>query len=301
MDRFESMSAFVAVVEAGSFSAASRKLGMPLATVSRKVSELEDQLRVQLLTRSTRHIALTEPGRQFFETSRRLIEELGEAERLATGEYRAPKGELVVGAPVVFGRLYLTPIIVEFLKAYPEVDVELRLSDSVAHLLEDHVDVGLRIGEMPNSGIMAVRAGEVRHVVCASPAYLKLRGTPTLPQDLAAHDCVTFLALHAANEWSFKAGKRTEKVTVHSRLSLTTAEAAVDAAVADAGVTRLLCYQVSKSIKDGKLKLLLRDYEPAPLPVHLVYPSGRLVPQKLRAFLDFVLPRLKAKLVFDPQ
>lgn len=301
MDRFESMSAFVAVVEAGSFSAASRKLGMPLATVSRKVSELEDQLRVQLLTRSTRHIALTEPGRQFFETSRRLIEELGEAERLATGEYRAPKGELVVSAPVVFGRLYLTPIIVEFLKAYPEVDVELRLSDSVAHLLEDHVDVGLRIGELPNSGIMAVRAGEVRHVVCASPTYLKRRGTPKLPQEIESHDCITFLALHAANSWTFKAGKKTEKVAVRSRLSTTTAEAAVDAAIADAGITRLFCYQVSKPINDGKLKLLLRNYEPTPVPVHLVYPSGRMVPQKLRAFLDFALPRLKAKLTFDPQ
>lgn len=301
MDRFESMSAFVSVVEAGSFSAASRKLGMPLATISRKVSELEDQLRVQLLIRSTRHIALTEPGQQFFETSRRLIDELGEAERLATGEYRAPKGGLVVGAPIVFGRLYLTPIIVAFLKAYPDVDIELRLSDSVAHLLEDHVDVGLRIGELPDSGIMAVRAGEVRHVVCASPAYLKEQGTPAQPRELADYDCVTFLALQGANEWSFKTGKRTEKVPVHSRLAVTTAEAAADAAIAGAGITRLLCYQVSKPIKDGKLRLLLRDYEPAPLPVHLVYPSGRLVPQKLRAFLDFVLPRLKAKLVFDPQ
>jgi DNA-binding transcriptional LysR family regulator len=207
----------------------------------------------------------------------------------------------VVSAPIVFGRLYLTPIIVDFLKAYPEVQIELRLADSIAHLLEEQIDVALRIGELPDSGIIAARAGEIRHVVVASPGYLKERGTPLHPRELSAHDCVTFLALHAPDEWTFKLGKRTERYAVQSRLAVNTAEAAADAAIAGLGITRLLCYQVSKAIGERSLTLLMRDHEPTPLPVHLVYAGGRLIPQKLRAFLDFVLPRLKAKLMFDPQ
>ena len=299
MDRFESMSAFVAVVEAGGFSAASRKLGMPLATVSRKVSELEDQLRVQLLARSTRKIALTEAGQQYFATCRRLLEDLGEAERLAAGEYSAPRGGLVVSAPIVFGRLYLAPIVVEFLKAYPDVDVELRLADSIVNLIEEHADVAIRIGQLPDSGLIAVKAGEIRHVVCASPAYLAERGTPSHPRELAGHDCITFTALQSPIEWTFVNGKRVEKIPVHSRLSVSTAEAAADAAIAGVGITRLLCYQVSKAITDGSLTVLMRDHEPTPLPIHLVHTSGRVMPQKLRVFLDFVLPRLKVKLVFN--
>ena len=244
---------------------------------------------------------MTEAGQRYFETSRRLLDELVEAERHVTGEYHAPKGGLVVSAPIVFGRLYLTPIIVEILKAYTEVRIELQLSDSISQMIDDHIDVVLRIGELPDSGFMAVKAGDVRHVVCASPAYLKKRGSPTHPSELETHDCVTFLAFGPANEWTFKLGNRVEKYRVNARLAVSTAEAAADATVAGIGITRLLCYQVSGAIAKGSLKVLLRDYEPKPLPVHLVYPAARLVPQKLRAFLDFVLPRLKAKLVFDPQ
>ena len=184
MDRFESMSAFVAVVEAGGFSAASRKLGMPLATISRKVSELEEQLRAQLLVRSTRKVALTEAGTQYFETCRRLLEDLAEAERQASGEYSAPKGGLTVSAPVVFGRLYLAPIVIAFLKAYPDVDVELRLSDTIVNLIEEHTDIALRIGQLPDSGLMAVRAGQIRHVVCASPALSRRPWYPAAPARL---------------------------------------------------------------------------------------------------------------------
>jgi len=246
-------------------------------------------------------VSLTENGQQYFATCRRVLDELCEAERQVSGEYRAPKGGLVVSAPIVFGRLYLTPIIVDFLKVYPEVHIQLRLSDAISHLQDEHVDIALRIGELPDSGMIAVRAGEIRHVVVASPAYLKERGTPVQPRELSAHDCVTFLALHPAEEWTFKVGKRTEKYAVHSRLAVSTAEAAADAAIAGLGITRLLCYQVSKAMAEKSLTLLMPNYEPTRLPVNLVYAGGRLIPQKLRAFLDFVLPRLKAKLVFDPQ
>lgn len=300
MDRFESMSAFVAVVDTGGFSAASRKLGTPLATISRRVSELEDELRVQLLVRSTRSIALTDAGRQYFETCRRLLDELAEANRLASGEYRAPAGNLTVSAPVALGRLYLAPIVVDFLAAYPDVTVDLRLADMIGNLIEEQTDVALRVGNLPDSGLIAVRAGEIRHVICASPRYLAERGVPKHPRELEAHDCITFTVLHSPKEWIFTQGRRIERYRVRSRLAVTTAETAADAAVAGLGITRLLCYQVSNAILEKRLTLLMREFEPAPLPVHLVYPSGRLVPQKLRAFLDFVLPRLKANLIFDP-
>lgn len=300
MDRFESMSTFVAVVEAGSFSAASRKLGMPLATVSRKVSELEAQLRVQLLVRSTRSLALSDAGQEYFASCRLLLESLAEAERTALGQYRAPKGHLVVGAPVMFGRTYLAPIVFEFLKAYPEIDIELRLGDRLGNMIEDQIDVAVRIGQLSDSGLMAVRAGEVRHVVSASPAYLTDKGTPTHPRDLLAHDCITLTPWENPGEWIFSFGKRLEKHPVRSRLSVTTAETALDAAVAGLGISHLFCYQVSQAVADGQLRLLMRAFEPKPFPVHLVYPSRRHSPLKLRAFLDFALPRLKTKLVFDP-
>jgi DNA-binding transcriptional LysR family regulator len=296
MDRFESMAVFVAVVEAQGFSAASRRLAMPLATVSRKVSELEDQLRVRLLNRSTRKISLTDSGRQFYEACRRILDDLGEAERAASGEYSAPKGELILTTPIVFGRLHLVPIVAEFLKAYAEVDVQMLLVDRVVDLFDEHIDVALRIGELPDSSMIAVRIGSIGRVVCASPAYLAARGTPAHPNELASHDAVTFSGLSSAKEWPFRIGTSTEMFAVRSRFTVTTAEAALDAAIAGAGITRLLSYQAAAAVLDGRLVIVLRDHEVDPSPVSLVYPSGRLVPLKLRAFLDFAVPRLKTRL-----
>lgn len=300
MDRLEAMSAFTAVAEDGSFSAASRRLGMPLATVSRKVSELEEHLGAELLTRTTRKVTLTEIGQQFLLTCRRVLGELDEAERLASGEYRAPRGDLIVSAPMGLGSAYLAPIVTEFLAAYPEIDIDLRLSDRVVNLLDEQIDVALRIAQLADSSMIAVKLGVVRHVVCASPDYLKARGTPASIQDLSRHACVTFTALEAPREWTFREKERITRIAVKSRLSVSSASAAVAAAVAGVGVARLLCYQVSKALADKQLRLVLRDYEPEPLPVSLVYPGGRLMPQKLKAFMDFVVPRLKRQLVFSP-
>jgi DNA-binding transcriptional LysR family regulator len=299
MDRFESMSTFVAVVEAGGFSAASRKLGMPLATVSRKVAELEEQLDARLLVRSTRSISLTDTGRDYFESCRRLLDELAEAERLASGEYRAPKGMLTISAPVVFGRAYLAPIVVDFLQAYPEVDVELRLGNGNDNHIEQQIDLEVRIGALADSGLIALRAGEIRHVVCASPDYLKRRGVPRHPGELIGHDCVTLAPSETANEWIFMNDRQTDRYPVRSRLTVTAAETAADAAIAGVGIAHLFCYQVSKAIAEGTLQRLIKEFEPPPFPVHLVYAAARRMPQKLRAFIDFVLPRLKAKLIFD--
>jgi DNA-binding transcriptional LysR family regulator len=300
MDRFDSMRVFVAVVERGGFSAAARTLGMPLATVSRKVSELEEQLRARLLVRTTRRVAPTETGQHFFETARRLLDELGEAERLASGEYQAPRGELSVSAPVVLGRMHLTTIVTDFLAAYPDVDVGLNLLDRPVNLAEENIDVALRVGHLPDSSLRATGLGAIRKVVCASPAYLDAKGSPASPGDLIHHHCVTFTALGAPREWQFVVNGQSERFPVRSRLAVNTAEAAADAAMAGLGITRLLCYQALLPIRAGRLKLILVAYEPRPLPVHLIYDSARLVPQKLKAFIDFAAPRLRPRLLFDP-
>jgi DNA-binding transcriptional LysR family regulator len=296
MDRLEAMSVFAAVAEAQGFSAASRRLGMPLATVSRKVSELEESLGVQLLARSTRRVSLTDTGRQYFEACRRILDDVAEAERAASGEYRSPRGELIITTPIVFGRPHIVPVVTEFLKAYEQVDVQMMLVDRVVDLLDEHIDLALRIGELPDSSLIAVRIGSIGRVVCASPAYLAAHGVPTHPRELAEHHAITFAGLSSPKEWSFRIAGATTRFPVRSRLTVTTAEAALDAAIAGAGLTRVLNYQAAAAVRDGRLVLVLQDFEPEPNPISLVYPSGRLVPLKLRAFLDFAVPRLKARL-----
>ena len=300
LDRLDSIVAFVTVAEEGGFSAASRKLSVPLATVSRRVAELERHLAAKLFSRSTRKVSTTEIGEQYLSSCRKVLDELGEADRLATGEYQAPRGELAVAAPVGLGSVYLGPIVTDFLAAYPEVDIDLRLSDHIVNLQTDGIDVALRVGHLPDSRLVAIRLGVIRHIIGASPAYLEAHGAPETLGDLSTHRCVTFTALGAPKEWTFRQKGKTTRVPVKSRLSVTTADAALDAAVRGLGLTRLLCYQASHAIEAKRLALVLRPFEPEPLPVSLVYPGGRLVPKKLKAFLDFVVPRMKQKLVFAP-
>lgn len=294
MDRLAAMSVLVTAVEAGSLSAAARRLRMPLATVSRKVSELEAHLKIQLLRRSSRKLSLTEAGRSYVEACRRILEDVGEAERAASGEYGIPKGQLTITAPIVFGRLHVLPIVSDFLKTYPNIDIRLVLADRLVNLLEEHVDLAVRIGALPDSSLVATRVGTIGHVVCASPAYFAERGTPQLPAELSSHDCITLEGLVAADTWTFQNGKTNAVVAVHSRLAVTTAEAAIDAAIAGLGITRVLSYQIADAIRIGALVVALRRFEPARWPVSLVHMGQRLPPRKLRAFLDFAAPRLKA-------
>ncbi len=296
MDRLESMSMLIAVADAGSLSAAGRRLAVPLTTVSRKISDLEAHLGTQLIQRSSRRIVLTEAGAAYIEACRRILEEVGEAERAASGEYRSPRGELVITAPIVFGRLHVLPIICDFLKAYPEIDIRLVQSDRNVSLMDEHIDLALRIGTLPDSGLMATRVGEVRRVVCGSPAYFAARGTPKQPDDLAGHDCITSDVLDSPNVWRFGTGRSEIAVTVHPRMRVTTAEAAIDAAVAGIGIARLLSYQVARALAEGALTLALEEFEPRPQPVSLLHAGGKRVPLKLRAFLDFAAPRLRARL-----
>ncbi len=298
MDRFEAMNILVSVVETGSFTAAGKRLGVPLATVSRKLAELESHLGTRLLARSTRRLDLTEAGADYVASCKRILEDISDAERKASGEYVTPKGELVLTAPVVFGRLHVVPVIADFLAAYPDIDVRLVQSDRNAQLLDDHIDLAVRIGTLPDSSMIAVQVGSVRQVVCASPEYLAAHGIPKKPADLSGLSCITFDVLGSATSWSFtnKAGRNDSVVPVRSRLSVNTAEAALDAAIAGAGVTRVLSYQASKAVEERKLRLLLEPFEPFPVPVSLIHTAQGMLPLKTRSFIDFAVPRLRATL-----
>jgi DNA-binding transcriptional LysR family regulator len=296
MDRLEAMSILVAAAEAGSLSGASRRLGTPLATVSRKVSELEAHLRTQLLNRSSRRLTLTDAGEAYLAACKRILGEVEEAERAASGEYMVPRGELIVTAPLVFGRLHVVPIVTSFLAAYLDIDIQLMLADRAVNLLDEHIDLAVRIAELPDSSLVATRVGGIGQVVCASPAYLAARGTPKEPSELGSHDCITFRGLMSPDAWTFKTGKSEAAVAIHSRLVVNTAEAAIDAAIAGTGIVRVLSYQIADAVRSGALSLVLRAFESAPSPVNLIYASRSQVPLKLRAFLDFAAPRLRARL-----
>jgi len=297
MDRLKAMSTLVGVVDAGSFSAASRALGIPLATVSRRVTELETHLGTSLLTRTTRKLALTDAGEAYIASARRILDEIDETERTAAGEFHTPRGELIVTAPVCFGRLHTLPVIRDFLAAYPKIDVRLTLSDRNLHLLEDHIDMAVRIGALPDSGLIATRVGEVRTVTVASPGLLAAHGTPQTPQDLAALPGVHFDILSPAGRWSFnRPGARPADVSAHPRLTVSSADAAVWAACEGVGVTRVLNYQCADAVRTGALRVVLEDFEPEPLPVHLVHAGRGAMPTKMRVFLDFAKARLRARL-----
>lgn len=297
MDRLEAMSLLVAAVETGSLSAAGRKLGSPLPTVSRKISDLEAHLGTRLLNRSTRSLSLTDAGEAYVTACRRILEQIDDAERAASGEYQTPKGDLVITAPIGFGRLHVLPVVTEFLKAYPDIDVQLFLSDRNVHLIDDHVDLAVRIGRLPDSGLVATRVGAERRIICGSPDFFARHGTPKTPDDLIGLPAVAFNAAATTASWDFAVlgSKATQTIPIRVRLSVNTAEAAVDAAIAGVGVTRLLHYQAAHAIAGGKLKAILTDFEPEPAPVNLVHAGQNLLPLKMRAFLDFAAPRIRAR------
>ena len=296
MDRLDAMRVFVAVADAGSLSAAARALKVPLPTVSRKLAQLEEHLGVSLIVRTTRKFVLTEPGRTYLESCRRLLGEIENAERMAAGEYATPKGRLHVTAPIVFGRLHVLPVVLAFLKAYPEVDLRLSLVDRIVDMIEEGIDVALRIAHLADSSLIAARVGTVKLVTCAAPSYLKANGTPHAPAELIQHHCIASANLAAADRWPYRIDGEDRVVPIRARLAVSTAEAAIDAAIAGIGITRVLSYQAAAAVKAGKLKLILRPFELPEIPVSLVHPEARLTPPKVRAFLDFTAPRLRQRL-----
>ncbi|MDR6830772.1 DNA-binding transcriptional LysR family regulator [Bosea sp. BE271] len=295
-DRFAAMQIFLAVVEEGSLSAAARQLGVPLTTVSRTLSDLEQGLGARLLTRTTRRSGPTEAGSRYVAACRRILESVEEAEREVTGEYVAPKGELVLTAPIVFGRLHLLPVVTQFLARFPDIDIRLVLSDRYVDLVGDHVDVALRIGDLPDSELIARPVGEIRPVCCASPAYLTERGHPEHPDDLLGHDCVGFDGALPGREWPFLIDGERRSVATRPRLVVNTAEAAIDAAIAGVGITRVLSYQIAEAVRSGRLECVLHAFALPPSPVQLVHAMRGLAPQKLKVFMDFAAPQLRTRL-----
>ena len=296
MDRLEAMSIIVAVTETGSFSAASRRLKKPVATVSRMVAELEARLKAQLFQRSSRQMTLTDAGRSYIEACKRIIEQVDDAEREVSGEYRIPKGDLAITSPWGLGHMHLLPIAAEFMKAYPEIALRLVLTDRIVDTVEENIDISIRIGNLADSNLIATKVGSVRFVLCASPLYLAEHGHPSEPAELAAHDCISIDSVAPQRSWKFIKDGREIVAPIRSRLTVSDSEAAIDAAIASAGITRVMSYKMEAARRAGQLVLMLEEYEQEPWPVHVVYAERKPVPLKLRAFLNWVTPRLKARL-----
>jgi DNA-binding transcriptional LysR family regulator len=301
MDRLDAMAMLIAVTEKGSFSAAARALDLPATTLTRKISDLEARLGAKLLLRSTRRIDLTDAGAKYIAAARRILEQVDEAEREAAGEFSEPRGRLVITAPVQFGQLHVLPVVTDFLSQFPQIDIRLVLSDRNVQLAEDHVDMAVRIGKLPDSSMVATTIGSMRMVICASPELLDQYGTPQRPEDVSLMPSVTVEGPMSSSSWHFR-DRETGKpstVSVASRLSVSTVEAAVRAAVRDAGMVRLFHYQVADAVRAGELKIILEDCEPDPVPVSLVHASQRQMPLKMRCFLDFARPRLRGVLPIE--
>ena len=281
MDRLESMSILLTVVEAGSISAAARRLEMPLTTVSRRIADLEGYLKTRLLTRSSRRIALTDTGKSYVAACKRILEEVVEAERVAAGEYTVPKGELTVTAPVVLGRLHLVPVLSDFLRAYPDIDVRLTLSDRLVSLTEEGIDVAFRVGDLADSALVAARIATVHRVFAASPGYLEARGAPQQPADLIEHDCVGVQGFTGPSFWSLDG---TAEVLIRHRLIVNSTDAACDAAKAGIGIVSVFSHHAATAFQDGTLVSVLPDFKRQALPLSLVRPSGGYLPLKLRHF-----------------
>lgn len=294
MDRLDAMQVLLAVVDEGSLSAGSRKLNAPLPSVSRKVAELERHLGTRLLIRTSRNIQLTDAGRDYVEAARQIVAQIQDAEQRASGEYDVPRGELTVTAMIGFSRLILVPLAADFLKDHPEITLNVLAMDRVVQLIDEHVDIGIRLGTLTDSSLYAVKVGEIELVTVASPDYLERKGRPNRPEDLADHDAVSYASMK--NQWIYSHNGRTVEARPNIRLRANTAAVAVGAAVDGIGVTRMVTYQLADQLRSGKLAPILSDTDPVAAPVHLVYVRQGLLPLKVRAFLDWMAPRLRQRI-----
>jgi DNA-binding transcriptional LysR family regulator len=289
MDRIDAMQAFVAVADLRGFAPAARKLKLSPSAVTRLVAALEQRLGARLLQRTTRSLALTDAGTRYLERARRILADVEEAERAAEGERTRPSGRLVVSAPVGFGRLHVSPVMSAYLRRHREVTGELRLEDRLVNLVEDGIDLAVRIGHLADSSLVARQVGEMRRIVVASPAYLKRRGEPKSPETIAAHDAIQFGASALTAQWRFVADGRDVRIDVTPRLVTNSADAAIHYATEGGGLTRVLAYQAADALKRGRLKIVLGAFEQPALPIHIVYPTSRLLSAKVRTFIDLVV------------
>lgn len=293
MDRLHSMGVFVAVAEEEGFAAAARRLNMSPPAVTRTIAALEDHLGIKLLTRTTRFVRTTDAGQRYLESARRILAEADEADEAAAGVHASPRGQLAVTAPVLFGSMHVMPGIVAFLARYPEVSVNAVFLDRVVNLLEEGIDVGVRIGELPDSTMRAILVGSVRRVICASPDYLAQHPGLNEPRDLAAQSIISASPVSTGMEWRLGNGKQQIGVKIQPRLTVTNNAAAIEAALMGFGITRLMSYQVATHLAAGQLVRLFPEYEPPALPIHIIHLEGRHASAKVRALVDVLVERLR--------
>jgi DNA-binding transcriptional LysR family regulator len=295
MDKLQAMTTFVTVVETEGFASAARKLNVSPSVVSRVMTELEEHLGVRLLTRTTRVVRVTDAGAAFFEDCRRILGEIELAELSAAGANQTPRGQLTVTAPVLFGKMYVVPLAQDYLTRYPAVNLNCWFLDRVVNLVDEGIDIAVRIGELPNSSLQAIAVGKVRRVLCASPAYLEAHGVPQRPEDLGSHVTIQATNLTPAPEWRFRVDGRSVSVPIQPRLVTTTNDSAIAAALGGMGLARVLSYQIAQELAEGTLRIVLPEYEFAPWPVHVVHREGKHVNQKVRAFIDLAVETLRAR------
>lgn len=293
MDRLHLMNVFVAVAETESFAAAARRLGLSPAAITRAIAALEKSLAAKLFDRTTRYVRATAAGQRYLDDARRIVTEVNDADEAVKGINAAPRGRLAVTAPVLFGKMFILPGIIEYLQRYPEMEVSALFVDRVVNLLEEGLDVGVRIGELPDSSMKAIRVGTVRRVLCAAPEYLKKHGTPSKPADLAQHTIIAAIGVSPTNDWKFRAGAKFINGRVKPRLSVNSNDAAIEAALAGFGITRLLSYQIAPYVAARRLKIIFSEFEPAPMPIHVLHREGRYASAKIRSFVDLFTARLK--------
>lgn len=294
MDRLQAMTAFVTVVDCGGFASAARKLELSPPVVTRAVAELEERLGLRLLTRTTRVVRVTEAGARFADDCRRILAEIDEAEVAASSTHAAARGTLVLTAPVLFGHLYVMPVLVDYLQQCPEVDAHCLFVDRIVNLDEEGVDVAVRIGELPDSSMQATQVGRVRQVLVASPAYLRAHGTPTNPGDLTQHTLISRGGAAQSIGWPFVEEGKAITQQLHARLRTSSNDSAIAAAVAGFGIARLLSYQVAEPLRQGQLHVVLEDFETPAWPIHIVHREGRRATQKVRGFIDLAVATLRA-------
>lgn len=293
MDRLYLMTVFVAVAEDESFAGAARRLSMSPPAVTRAIAALENRLGVKLLNRTTRHVRATAAGLRYLDDARRVITAADEADEAAVGTHTAPRGHMTITAPVLFGRMYVMPGIVAYLRTYPDTTVSALFLDRVVNMLEEGVDVGIRIGELSDSSYRALRVGQVRRVVCASPTYLQQHGSPQTPQDLRHHAVIVASSLSANVDWRFNNNGNPLHVHIKPRLTVSSNDGAIEAAVQGLGITRLMSYQVAPLLAAGSLQAVLEPFEPDSVPIHIIHREGRNATTKMRAFIDLMAQHLR--------
>lgn len=296
MDRWQAMRVFVKVAETGSFASTARQMHMSAPAVTRIVAGLEDLIGARLLVRTTRSVKTTDAGSRYLQDCRRILGDIAEAEQAAAGHYAEPSGTLAVTAASMFGHLHVLPLVLDYLDAYPGMHARTFFIDRPVNILDEGIDVAIRIGHLADSGFTAIQVGSVRRVICAAPSYLAKYGVPTTPAELKHHRIVVSQSAWASPEWRFAEGQR---VLVDAVLQSNTNESAIATAQAGWGLTRVLHYQVGAALQEGALQVVLDAFEEPPLPIHVLYPQGRQAPAKVRAFVDLAVARLRGNPLFN--